>query len=229
MSASASGSQPRWLWLSHVLAPDTPAYGGGKGLGVAHEKSLCAGDSCNAVRLDLHNHLGSHVDAPLHFIPDGTSVDSFLPEDWMFDQPLLVDLPLEEAVLITPEMIAPLLPATGGLPHDLLLIRTGFEKYRGEERFWKNGPGLSAALAPWIRANFKNLAAIGVDCISISSMQHREEGRSAHRALLGMGLRLFEDLALAALPQNRIKAVIALPLRFCGADGSPCTIVAEIV
>ena len=228
MSESASGSQPRWLWLSHVLTSDTPAYGGGKGLGVAHEKSLCAGDSCNAVRLDLHNHLGSHVDAPLHFIPDGTSVDSFLPEDWMFVQPLLVDLPLEEAVLITPEMIAPLLPATGGLRHDLLLIRTGFEKYRGEERFWKNGPGLSATLAPWIRANFKNLAAIGVDCISISSMQHREEGRSAHRALLGMGMRLFEDLQLSTVQKKLLKKVIALPLRFSNADGAPCSIVAEV-
>lgn len=228
MSVSASGSPSHWIWLSHVLAPDTPAYGGGKSFGVVHEKSLCAGDSCNAVRLDLHNHLGSHVDAPLHFIPDGRAVESFLPEDWMFSRPLLVDLPLEETVLITPEMLAPQLPAAGWFSHDLLLIRTGFEKYRSEERFWKSGPGLSEKLAPWLRDNFPHLAAVGVDCISISSMQHREEGRTAHRALLGLGLRLFEDLKLSAVQQNCLKKVIALPLRFQNADGAPCSIVAEV-
>lgn len=228
MSVSASDSPLRWIWLSHVLAPDTPAYGGGKGLSVAYEKSLCAGDSCNSVRLNLHNHLGSHVDAPLHFIPGGSSVESFPPEDWMFAQPLLVDLPLEEAVLITPGMLDPLVPAAGGGSHDLLLIRTGFEKYRGEERFWRNGPGLSEKLAPWLRDNFPHLTAVGVDCISISSMQHREEGRKAHRALLGLGLRLFEDLKLSAVQQNCLKRIIALPLRFQNADGAPCSIVAEV-
>lgn len=224
MSASTAS---QWIWISHILAQDTPAYGGGKSLGISHEKSLCAGDSCNAVRLDLHNHLGSHVDAPLHFIPDGQAVEAYPPEDWMFSRPLLVDLPLEGPVLITPDLLEPQLPP-GVLAHDLLIIRTGFEQYRGEERFWKESPGLSATLAPWLQEKFSDLSAIGVDCISISSLQHREEGRHAHRALLGSGLRLFEDLALAALKQHRLKQVIAMPLRFENADGAPCSIVAEV-
>lgn len=228
MSVSASGSPSHWIWLSHVLSPDTPAYGGGKSFGVVHEKSLCAGDSCNAVRLDLHNHLGSHVDAPLHFIPDGRAVESYDPEDWMFFRPLLIDIPLDEPILVTPEMIEPCLPK-GVLKHDLLIIRTGFEQFRREDRFWKAAPGLSARLAPWLKKRFPYLKGVGVDCISISSLQHREEGRCAHRALLGAGLRLFEDLALAALSPCRLKQVIALPLRFQNADGAPCSVVAEVL
>lgn len=217
----------RWLWLSHVLSSDTPAYGNGKGMRISHEKSLCAGDSCNAVRLDFSNHLGSHVDAPLHFIAEGRSVASYLPEDWMFTRPLLIDLPLDAAQLVTPEMLEPLL-LPGAHPHDLLLIRTGFEQFRNETRFWQNSPGLSATLAPYLKQKFPNLAAIGVDCISISSLQHREEGRYAHRLLLGDGLRIFEDLALAAIPSKRLQQVIALPLRFVQADGAPCSIVAQL-
>lgn len=216
-----------WLWLSHILATDTPAYGGGDGLHVTHEKALCAGDSCNAVRLDLHNHLGSHVDAPLHFIADGRSVEEYAPEEWMFVRPLLVDLPLDRAELITPEMLEPVMPAVAFVP-DLLLIRTGFEHCRKEERFWKNGPGLAASLAPWLRVKFPPLMAVGVDFISVSSMQYREEGRAAHRALLGADIRLFEDLALSAILTRQLKRVIALPLRFRNADGAPCSIIGEV-
>lgn len=227
MSGQRISSPPEWLWLSHVLTVDTPAYGGGDGLGIKHEKSLCAGDSCNAVRLDLHNHLGSHVDAPLHFISGGRSVESYAPEEWMFTSPLLVELPLDGAVLITPEMLESVLSDAASSP-DLLLIRTGFEQYRKEERFWKNGPGLAATLAPWLKEKFPSLMAVGVDFISISSMQHREEGRAAHRALLGAGIRLFEDLALSGVLTWRLHQVIALPLRFSNADGAPCSIVAEV-
>lgn len=218
---------PRWLWLSHVLSSDTPAYGNGQSLRISHEKSLCAGDSCNAVRLDLHNHLGSHVDAPLHFIAEGRSVASYRPDDWIFFRPLLIDLPLNDSILITPGMIEPLLPL-GELLHDLLLIRTGFEQFRGETRFWQNGPGLSETLAPYLRQKFPQLSAIGVDCISISSLQHREVGRQAHRLLLGNGLRIFEDLALGEIPAKSLQQVIALPLRFINADGAPCSIIARL-
>lgn len=227
MSEQQLFSSTKWLWLSHVLAADTPAYGGGNGLRVTHEKNLCAGDSCNAVHLELHSHLGSHVDAPLHFIAGGRSVESYAPEDWMFACPRLVELPLDGAELITPDMLDSVLPDTV-LATDLLLIRSGFEQYRGEERFWKNGPGLAKTLAPWLRMKFPSLMAVGVDFISISSMQHREEGRAAHRAFLGAGIRLFEDLALSALLSRRLNRVIALPLRFSNADGAPCSVVGEV-
>jgi kynurenine formamidase len=67
-----------------------------------------------------------------------------------------------------------------------------------------------------------------MDWISVSSFQHREEGRIAHRELLGAGWRLFEDLSLAIVPVGLIHTVLALPLRIDGGDGAPCTIIASI-
>lgn len=220
--------QSEWIWLSHPLAPDTPSYGGGEGLELHSSKSMASGDSCNTAKLVFSNHLGSHVDAPRHFYSEGLTVDAYAPDEWIFSLPSLIDIPLNAPELITPEHLSAVLPHSS-YDVDLLLIRTGFEGWRCDRRFWEAAPGLHPDLAAWLRVRFPRLRAIGVDCISVSSFQHREAGRAAHKALLGAGWRLFEDLALANLSEGRIRSVIALPLRIAHGDGAPCTIIAEIV
>lgn len=216
-----------WVWLSHPLAPDTPAYGGGEGLELHCVKSIASGDSCNTAKLILSNHLGSHVDAPRHFYSGGQAVDTYAPDEWIFSSPSLIDIPLNSPDLITPGHLSVALSETS-YDVDLLLIRTGFEACRGDRRFWEAAPGLHPELADWLRTKLPRLRAIGVDCISVSSFQHREAGRAAHKALLGAGWRLFEDLALANLSVDCIHSVIALPLRISNGDGAPCTVIAEI-
>lgn len=223
--ADAITTARRWVWLSHVLTTNSPAYGGGSGLTVAHEKSIEHGDSCNTTRLSFPNHLGSHVDAPLHFIAGGQSIEDYNPEDWLFRRPLLLDLPVNDAELVNSSRFSEVCP-TGYSDVDLLLVRTGFSHYRSEERYWRSGPGFSAELAPWLRQRFPRLSAVGLDCISIASLQHREEGRHAHRAFLGGGLRIFEDLALDNVDTgSTLTCVIALPLRFANGDGAPCSVI----
>jgi kynurenine formamidase len=225
--AAANFSLKEWIWLSHALSEDTPAYAGGIGLQVFSEKCISSGDSCNASKLTLSNHLGSHVDAPRHFIPEGLTVDAYQPNDWIFSSPLLVDISIKVPELISIDHLSPLLLKDVDAC-DLLLIRTGFELSRSKRCYWESGPGLHPHLANWLQSKLPNLRAIGIDWISVSSFQHREMGRSAHVALLGAGWRLFEDLALAAVPCDAIESVIALPLRLEGGDGAPCTIIASI-
>lgn len=221
---AAGGS---WIWLSRVLDGRTPAYGGGPGLEVMVEKSIERGDSSNAVRLAFSNHLGSHVDAPLHFDPKGRSVEEFAPEDWLFPRSLLIDVPFDGAELITPLHLEKACVSTADT--DLLLVRTGFGRRRSEERFWREGPGFAADTAAWLSQRFPGLSAIGMDSISLTSFQHREEGRRAHAAFLSRGLRIFEDLALENVPSGHsLAGVIALPLRFARGDGAPCCVIGQL-
>lgn len=222
-----AGGRGGWVWLSRVLDARTPAYGGGPGLDVTVEKSIDRGDSCNAVRLAFSNHLGSHVDAPLHFDPAGRAVDEFAAEEWLFARPLLIDLPLEGAELISSRHLEEAGAACADA--DLLLVRTGFGRWRSEARFWREGPGFAAETATWLRQRFPNLSAIDMDCLSLTSFQHREEGRRAHAAFLGCGLRIFEDLALENVPSGQsLSGVIALPLRFARGDGAPCGVIGQL-
>ena len=218
----------RWVWLSHALTTNTPAYGGAAGLSLRAEKSIARGDTCNALHMAFSNHLGSHVDAPRHFVADGKTVTDYAPETWMFRQPLLLDLSADSADLVT---VATIAAACSGADAntDLVLLRTGMERLRDADAYWRDAPGFSAALAPWLHARFPGLAAIGIDALSISSLRYRDEGRLAHRAFLGRGLRIFEDLALGALPASAALAyVIALPLRIAAADGAPCSVIGYV-
>lgn len=216
----------RWIWLSHVLAIDTPAYGGGAGLSISVEKSLACGDSCNTLHLVHSNHLGSHVDAPRHFFDDGKDVTDYPPEEWMFHHPLLLDLKVDVGELVSVAHVEPLC-AEPRADTDLVLLRTGMERFRSEETYWRESPGFSADLAPWLLDRFPLLGAIGLDTLSISSLRYREEGRLVHRAFLGRDVRIFEDLALGAIfPGASLESVIALPLRISDGDGAPCSVIA---
>jgi len=217
----------RLVWLSHVLDISTPLYGGEDKVIFHIGKSMANGDSCNTSVLELPSHGGTHVDAPRHFIPDGKAVSDFPAESWVFEAPVLIKLPMKTGELIVPEMLSRLEKI--GKAIDLLLIRTDFESYRGNEIFWKNSPGFSEGAAVYLKERIPTLRAVGVDCISISSLVHREAGRAAHQCFLKGNILLFEDLCLSNIePDNRLSRVVALPLRFKNGDGAPCTIIAWV-
>lgn len=222
-------SKGRWIWLSHALDATTPVYGGTPGLENISDKSIDRGDSCNTALLYLPNHLGSHVDAPLHFSNDGRSITDYTPEDWIFYQPLMVNINAAESELLSVERFEKALAGKLIKKTDLLLIHTGFSRFRSENQFWEYGPGLAIELASWLHQHSPGLRAIGVDCISISCLQHREKGHMIHRALLGNGIRIFEDLALDHIEHGEtLNRVIALPLQIKNGDGAPCSMVGHV-
>lgn len=216
-----------WVRLSHTLTTSTPAYGGSSGLTIEQPRSMVRGDSCNAMNLTFSNHLGSHVDAPRHFVMDGKTVDSYTISDWIFCKSYVVDIPAAAGeILDIVHFEKVLIDCTDA---DLLLVRTGFEFVRGQKEYWSSSPAFSPELASYLKKRLPSLTAIGMDCISISSYLHRDLGRLAHKSFLADGLRIFEDLALAGSFNGQcFNQVIALPLIIESADAAPCTIIATL-
>ena len=219
------------IWLSYPLNKDTPTYGNSNGFRVELDKRLAAGDSCNTSNWQLPSHIGTHVDAPRHFDHSGFSVDYFEPAFWVFDAVSIVEVQISaSAMIISKEMVVPYIT---GEP-ELLLIITGMGKFRQEKVYWEANPGLSPELGQVLKESFPSIRAVGIDAISISSWQNRELGREAHRAFLGSSekekaLVLIEDMDLSQISSSaEISRVIVMPLRVSGADGSPCTVVAEV-
>jgi len=219
----------RWVFLSHVLSAETPGYGGEAGFQSENVKCMSKGDSCNSMRWRLSNHIGTHIDAPFHFSESGARIDDFQAESWVFRRPHIVDRPAAPGDLVGLEGEA--WCQTVPEDADLLLLRTGFEKCRGEAEYWSLNPGLAPELGDFLRATRPNLRAIGVDFISATSYLHRPIGRLAHKSFLdpnrpGSPLLIIEDMALSALDVLPQMVVVA-PLRVMGADGSPVTVLAE--
>mgnify|MGYP001202552690 CR=1 FL=1 len=216
-----------WIWLSHQLRTETDGYRGVKSLSINHTSSIGNGDSSNSITFSMDNHLGTHVDVPYHFINDGLTINEYKPSDWVFNSPLIINKLLSPGVLLTPELMDKEISQCDEV--DIILIKTGFEKYRGTEIYWENAPGYSSDLCELFLNKFKSLQAIGIDSISLSSLKHRQEGRKAHKKLLSNGIRIFEDLKLSQiLPDKKLIKVIGLPLIIEGCDGGPCTILGEV-
>jgi len=211
--------------LSHNISLNSPGYGGNSGLEVESTRSINQGDTSNNSLWTLNNHFGTHIDAPLHFVKDSKSITDFKDADYLFNEVELIELnSIENAHLITPNDLK---DKVRNFDLDLLLIRTNFEKVRDQRIYWEENPGFHPDTGIWLRENFKNIRAIGFDLISLTSFQHRETGRVAHREFLdpsknGNSILIIEDMKLSVLKKNP-ESVLISPLFVEKADGSPVT------
>lgn len=211
----------RVLFLSHVLEDQTPLYGGKKDLSFQRARAMAQGDTCNTMRWSLGNHAGTHVDAPRHFIDKGKAIDRFSAGDWVFEHVAFVSLKrVRPGHIIRPEDMGRIARDT-----DLLLIKTGFERCRARDVYWKNSPGLHPDMAGWLKEKCPRIRAVGMDIISVSSLGNRDLGRQAHHEFLRRGMPLVEDMKLALLKTAPARVVVA-PLRVKDSDASPCLVLA---
>jgi kynurenine formamidase len=215
-----------YIWLSHTLKTDTPLYGGQKGMvRIDEDKSILAGDSCNTSHISLPTHAGTHVDSPKHFFDDGLSIEMFEPNYWIFNNPVVVNIHVDPDRIICSDDVKEKLPKET----DICLFKTGFEKLRQTDTYWKKGPGVAPEMAELLKEKCPGIKAIGMDFISISSLCNRQIGRQAHRAFLERGILIIEDMKLGAIKSGQIlKKIICLPLRIINGDGAPCSILGSI-
>lgn len=220
----------KWVYLSYPLSQKTPAYGGGDTIKIRQEKSIEMGNSCNTSYWSLPNHLGTHIDFPRHFLQDGKTLRDYNPDFWIFHSPFILDISnVEPGVIIEPaDMDMNTVPENT----DMLVVKTGFGRLRGKDIYWKNNPGFAPSLPVFLRKRFPHLRVFGFDTISLSAFAHRETGHKAHEAFLDhpISILLLEDMALHAIDNSvKLKQVVVSPLQVEDADGSPCTIFANII
>lgn len=219
-----------YIYLSHILSEDAPGYGGAQGFFNHSATKIKEGRSSNSSKWELSNHIGTHIDAPYHFSDEGTKLDDVDANFWIFNHIHLATYAANPAELI------PASEWVNDIPKDcdLLLIQTGFEKFRNEDKYWEQNPGLSKELGLWLRENRPSIRALGIDVLSATSWQKREEGRIAHRAFLSpiengaSPIWIIEDMKLSSLT-NSPKQVIVSPIRVKSSDGAPVTVLAKLV
>lgn len=215
------------IYLSHLLSNSTPAYGGSKtDIKISTQSCIEHGDGSNSLRLELKNHMGTHIDLPRHFVPDGKVLNDYPASFWIFKKIQLLELPCEKGHIITIKDLEGKI--NSGI--DCLLIRSGFEKLRSEEVYWKENPGFDKDIGHYLRKNYPAIKVIGFDFISLTSYTNRPLGREAHRGFLGQfenyePILIMEDMKLSELTKNPIELIIA-PLMVDQADGCPVTVLA---
>jgi arylformamidase len=171
-----------------------------------------AGANSNVSRLALGVHSGTHVDAPVHFVPGGTGVDT-LPLDVLVGRCLVVHLP--RTARITADDLA-----GAGLARNTrrLLIKTRNSAYwaKGDPEFHTDFVAIDPSGAEWLVD--RGVELVGVDYLSVAPWK---ESRPTHQILLKAGVVVVEGLNLAKVKPGRYD-LTCLPLKLVGSDGAPC-------
>ena len=148
--------------------------------------------------------------------------------EFIFESPHVVDVEVPDRGLITPTELER--AQMDGSSADLLLLRTGFSRYRSadSERYRWQGPGLAAESVPWMIAHHPSLRGIAMDFISMEWTADTSHGFRCHKAAAEAGLLVMEDLNFEPLDGRKPKRVVALPLIFEELDSGPATVIADV-
>lgn len=221
----------KYISLSHILSVNTPSYGNRDKVYIKKNSSIQNGDTANTSSYFIsNNHIGTHIDVPNHFSGQGKKTYEIPLNDYFYSKIGLVELKCEEAKLIG------ISDLESKLSHidpniDLLLIKTGYESYRNNDKYWNDNPGLAPELADFLRNKFLNLSCVGFDFISLTSWKFREHGRPAHLAFLAPKkneryLLIIEDMSLMHI-KDKLESVIVVPFFIEDGNGGAVTVIAK--
>jgi len=215
----------KYLKLSYDLSINTPQPPGIPDVLISRHSSI-SNDGSNVYRISVSSHSGTHVDAPLHMIYGGLSIVDYRIDEFIYNKPCCIKIPLKESELVKAEHLENYKDIIRLC--DFLLIETGFWRYRASDPniFIYKNPGFSVEAAEYIRDYFKNIRALGLDSISLASMENLEEGLEAHKILFNIGEKkflIYEDVNLNH-DLSDLKQVIAFPWLIKGIDSAPCSI-----
>ena len=188
--------------------------------------SLGKGHALNVTEISLPCHAGTHVDAPIHIVANGKSIE---------------EIPLESFVgpgAVIPvqkkggeEVTAKDLEDSGVTVNqgDILMLFTGWDA-KFESPDYNLHPYLSVDAAQWI-VN-KGVKLFGIDCITVdlpTPLRPKDFKFPVHKTLLGNEVLIAENVTNLARIVGKKSRILAFPLMVKGSDAAHARIVAEIL
>lgn len=203
--------------ISRPLSRREPVYPGNQGVRLDFLKTFKAsGSTLSAISMGIHS--GTHVDAPLHNVRHGKSVDQ-LPLDlfigWARVVEVATDYRLPTHIQIDRnEIDAAYIKKIKPQKGEIMLFKTknSLPRKKFDPTFAHISEGAAREL---VKAKIK---AVGIDGPSIRRFRLRPD--TVHPLLLKNNIMIFEGLHLHKVKPGRYY-FIGLPLKIMGAEGSP--------
>ncbi len=205
--------------LSHPLTTGMQVFPGDPEVFLRNAASVEA-DGFQVASLHLGSHSGTHLDAPLHTVPGGDSVD-VIPLETLMGRARIVPVPDtdEHGCIRWPDI-------AGGMddlmPGTIVLLHTGWSAHFNTPRYLRH-PFFDAEIA-------RRLLAAGVRTVGMDTLNPDPTpapGSSGpvalafHEVFLGSGGFIIENLTNLDAVTWADPWFSALPLRLAGVDGSP--------
>lgn len=189
------------LWdITRPLKPDMTIYPGDP----SFSRIITSEGAVTVSELRMGSHTGTHMDAPLHMLAGGGTIESLPIEG--FIRPARV-VAVRDRGTVLPEIVE----SSGVRPGEALLLKAPAECETEVTPIY---------LAPETAKSLVNhgVSLIGIDSLSVEA--GGDEAFPVHRTLLRAGVLLLEGLNLKDIPEGNYH-LIALPLLIDGGDGAP--------
>jgi arylformamidase len=187
-----------------------PFYPGDPGAEIKPVRSIEDGHVANLSELELGSHTGTHIDAPRHFEPGGTTVDD-MALDTLVGPARVVDLSAADD-----EITRAGLESAGAAGAERVLLKTRNSSLWSKTEFSTDYVALSPDAADYLVES--GIKLVGIDYLSIE--RFHSDDYHVHHALLGAGIVILEGIDLSGVSAGDYE-LICLPLKIRGGDGAP--------
>lgn len=198
--------------ITLTISPALPTWPGDPGIELVQFESMDRGAHANVTKISTSVHMGTHVDAPHHFLNDGRTVES-LPLDVLTGPCYVVQLP-DGVDAITAEVLS---RSEVSSEMKRVLFGTSNSHFwaKGETKFQEEFVAITEDGAEWLVEH--GIQLVGVDYLSVAPFQ---ESEPTHKILLGAGVVIVEGLNLSNVMRG-FYDLYCLPLKIAGSDGAP--------
>lgn len=171
------------------------------------------GSPVTMTMMEIMSHTGTHIDAPLHFIPDGSTIT-----DMALDAtvgPCRV-IGIKDQNMITVAELKPYKIKKG--ERVLFKTRNSPESYAGK-KFMEDYVYFSDESAEYLVE--RGVRMVGLDFITIGNFQDEPSIVKTHTTFLQAGVYVLENAALGDVPPGEYE-LLCLPLPLYNGDACPC-------
>ncbi len=168
------------------------------------------GDICTLSHITLSVHTGTHMDAPLHFLPKAPTIDT-MPLDATVGHARVI-LIRDRTAIRRQEL----------LEHEIADTERILFKTANSDHSW-NTDEFDEEFIYIARDAAEYLAEIGVRCVGVDYLSvggYKVDAVETHQALLGAGVWVIEGLNLSGVEPGEYD-LVCLPLKLVDAEGAP--------
>jgi|1185.fasta_scaffold20669_2 arylformamidase len=202
-----------WIDATATLDPSTtPVYQGDAPMKFDFLKDMRKGDGFTLSAYSMGAHSGTHVDAPMHFVRDGASIEK-LPVDPFIGPARIIDIP-DSVQAIDAKALA----SANWKGAERVIFRT-----RSALHGWMHTPTFHKDFAYIAPDAAQQLADAGVKLVGVDYISAEQFGAPApltHRTLLGKGIPIVEGFQLDSIPAGDYDLIV-LPIKVGGHEGAP--------
>lgn len=198
--------------LSVTINEKTPIYPGDPATKIK-QVGVLEHDGYTDHYVSLGTHAGTHIDAPMHMLPNAKSLDQ-IPVEQFVGRGCYIKVVGKIFDIET-------VKAADIQAGDIVLFHTGMSDNYHDAKYFEVYPAMSAEIADYLVA--QKVKMVGVDSCSVDN----RDGFLIHKALLSGNVLIIENLTNLTHLAGKNFTVYALPIKL-DIDGAPARVVAEV-